>query len=408
MLGGGFIALISAPLWLKPRPENRPAPSYNDPEACRGCRQCARDCPYEAIRMISRDPPNERRSLLVAQVEAGLCVSCGICAASCDSFTMGPPGRKASDQVLEVRGRFPDGNKEGVVVIACSAQSATLRAIARLAERERGVELHPVNCAGTVHAAVVEHLARRFRFVAIAACPERDCSNKGGFQLLRERIAGDRSPSPNSRIDQSRLPVFEVGPGEERELFEKLIALRDRTIEVKTLRGRVTAGVLRVAGAAALLVGIAGTTRLSVGREATNGLLRLSWRLAGQVELICRDWEPEELAKRALHMRTARDCSRHAVGYELHVEVDGKPLPREEIRPKGVHGDAPLYVNRDIPLAHGVHAVRIRFEPVGNLNGREAIRLDYAGDVEVRRGRAALIHIDPGTQRLVLKRGGAV
>ncbi|NUM89243.1 MAG: cytochrome b N-terminal domain-containing protein [Bdellovibrionales bacterium] len=95
----GFFLLLSAIPWaLRPRSESSEVkPAFNDPKICQGCTQCVKDCPYEAIQMVPRlaGPPV---SETVAQVIPNLCVSCGLCSASCGPMTMGPPDRKGTHQ----------------------------------------------------------------------------------------------------------------------------------------------------------------------------------------------------------------------------------------------------------------------------------------------------------------------
>ena len=93
--------VLAAPWWIRPRTARKPSPAVADPDRCEGCQQCFQDCPYDAIRMVPGKYPDEHP--LRAEVQADLCVSCGVCAASCASLAIGPPARTARDQLVAAR-----------------------------------------------------------------------------------------------------------------------------------------------------------------------------------------------------------------------------------------------------------------------------------------------------------------
>jgi ferredoxin len=389
----GILILLSVPFWLKPRP--RPEPSFNDPKACQGCRQCAVDCPYEAIQMIPR--LEGFGSAEVAKVDTSLCVSCGICAGSCSSFTMGPQARKASDQFARAK-NWIDGlaadearRTEWTALVACKNQRSTLDRVEAFATSRDGFHAYEVECAGTVHAAVFELLAKTFKGVAIVACPGRDCTNKDGFLLASERLSGKRTPTLSKRLDPSRIKLFAVGPGEEDAFFQEFSQI------VKPSRWW-SAWVAQIAGAV-LFFAIAFVSGLPSGQHAQEGILRLSWRLPGQATKNCRPLTPHELAQTPAHMRMNEICKREQLTYRLRLELDGNLVSDEQIMPGGFNRDRPLYVGRDIPLSKGSHSVLINFDPVAG----DGLRFRYENEVKVREGGVSLIHLTSDLRELVLK-----
>lgn len=200
-----FAALLALPLVTRRAAAARPAPSTVDEDICVGCRQCALDCPYEAIQMIPR-PGGPGRSDEVAHVDPDLCVSCGICAGSCPPMGVGPPGRTGRDQLARVREFLhrPDRHAGEIVVIGCDR---TARAVSPAAT-SAGATFYPVDCAGNLHTSVVELLVRAGTGgVLVAACPPRDCWNREGPKWLRERMYFDREAELQARVDRDRVRI---------------------------------------------------------------------------------------------------------------------------------------------------------------------------------------------------------
>lgn len=206
-LAGGvlmFVLLAAVPLFMR-RGAARPAPSGIDESICVGCRQCALDCPYEAIAMIPR-PGGGDRSDEVGRVTPELCVSCGICAGSCAPMGVGPPGRTGRDQLTRAREflRGPGWRTGGIVVVGCDRAAP---AIGPAADAE-AVAFYPVDCAGSLHTSVIELLIRAGSGgVMVAACPPRDCWNREGPKWLDERVYRDREAELQARVDRRRVRI---------------------------------------------------------------------------------------------------------------------------------------------------------------------------------------------------------
>jgi len=199
--GAVAIALVSVPFLTRPREARRPPPSFVSPRLCTWCEQCYLDCPYDAIRMVER---TDGREGLVAQVNPGSCVSCGICAGSCAPMGVGPPGRTGRDQLAQVREfvaqqSFGEGE---VVLVACG------RSAAGASQAGNGAPRFPVSCAGNLHSSVVEYLVRAGAGgVLVVACPPRDCWGREGPKWLVERLFNERGAELKARVDRMRVRV---------------------------------------------------------------------------------------------------------------------------------------------------------------------------------------------------------
>lgn len=225
LFGVGGLALVLLPALAKRRGEAAPAKSVVDEDLCTGCRQCALDCPYDAITMLQRAPGG--RSAEVARVDPDLCVSCGICAASCAPMGVGPAGRTGRDQLARLRAFLPEARvHEGrTVVVACDRG---LQGWRRQVEAE-GAVVHPVDCAGNLHTSVIELLVRNGAAgVLVLACPPRDCWNREGPRWLSERVYQGREAELQERVDRRRVRIAHAGAGEGREAVAALRAfMRD-------------------------------------------------------------------------------------------------------------------------------------------------------------------------------------
>jgi hypothetical protein len=121
-------------------------------------------------------------------------------------------------------------------------------------------------------------------------------------------------------------------------------------------------------------------------------VLRLGWRLPGQVREHCRDLTPEEVAARPVHMRSGQECVREPLSYELTASVDGRVIARKRVRPPGLRRDRPLSVEEEFDIRPGAHAVTVTFGPeTADTSGKI---LAYDGTVRFDRGRVVLITYD--------------
>jgi ferredoxin len=233
---------LAVPWWSRPSRARRSPPSVVDERLCSGCEQCYLDCPYEAIAMRPRAPEDVAagRSALVARVDPGLCVSCGICAGSCAPMGVGPAGRTGRDQLAAVR-RYIAGRRLGgrdVVVVACqrgaggSARSAGID----------GAPVYAVSCGGNVHTSVIEYLLRAgVGGVLIVSCPPRDCWNREGPKWLLERLYHGREAELRERVDRRRVRLAYAGEGERVVVEASLRAFRRdlAALEIATAEGDI-------------------------------------------------------------------------------------------------------------------------------------------------------------------------
>ena len=386
--------LVGVPWLLRPRRAAMPAPAFSDPDHCEGCEQCRNDCPYDAIEMVAGKHPDVHP--LRALVQPDLCTSCGICAASCASLAIGPPGRTARDQLAAARrlvAATADAERR-TLLVACRTNLALALRLERMVADDPGLALFTVECAGTLHPGTVSYVGSHFGATLIIACPPRNCIHRLGASLADARILEDRAPAVAGRIARLPVQLLHASVSEWDRVLTALDALRGKPAAASSTRPAMSwrRRAFAAGFSAALLGLVAVGSRWPLGTDADHAVLRLGWRLAGQARERCRELSPEEIAARPVHMRQSRECVSEALAYDLTAAVDGQVLVRKRVRPPGMRGDRPLSVEEDLDVRPGARAVTVRFIPEDPASGARVLAFD--GTVQFERGRVVLVTND--------------
>jgi ferredoxin len=396
-ISGLFSGLLLVLPWLvRPLRSRRPPAAFVDPDRCEGCQQCFRDCPYDAIQMVTGKHPEKHA--LRADILTDLCVSCGLCAGSCASLAIGPEGRTAAHQLASARQLVAGTTnpEKRMLLVGCRNNGSIP---ARLRERfgeNSSAEFFEVDCAGTLHPGTVSFLGGHFGATAILACPTQICVHREGAVLADLRILADRAPAIPGRIAQLPVHVFHYSTGEWPEIAGALDALAEspRTREGSLLR-RVLRPAMAGGFSALLLGGLALGSGWPQGAAPDYALLRLGWRLAGQVKEQCRDLTPEELARRPVHMRKPRECVSEVLSYDLRAVVDGRAVAEKLVKSPGLRADRPLNVEEDLRITPGEHEVSVTFTPHSAAGVGKALSLERK--LRFDRGRVVLITTENDT-----------
>ncbi|GMR17498.1 MAG: hypothetical protein BMS9Abin32_615 [Gammaproteobacteria bacterium] len=195
--------IVLAP-WLPPARKVPPARVNLD--NCNGCRRCADDCPFGAIRM---EPRSDGKSYAwEAAVDPGLCVSCGICVGACPTAT---PFRTRSElvpgidlpqlSVAFLRQQMLRPAGEGVVVFACRGSAAAN------SFGKAGQPVVEVQCLGQVPPAFFDFILSRniARGIFLGGCGDGGCRYRFGTDWTRQRIERRRDPHLRKRVDARRI-----------------------------------------------------------------------------------------------------------------------------------------------------------------------------------------------------------
>ncbi len=177
---------------------------------------------------------------------------------------------------------------------------------------------------------------------------------------------------------------------------------------------------LRLAVPALLLGGILALVRQPIGHAPREGMLRLIGRMVGARINVCRPLTPEELEKIPKHMqRGGQVCEQSLLPYHLQVWLDGQLRIDEVVRPAGIRGDRPVYVQQELLLLPGTYRLRIRLAPASGP-GQDAgatppgpiqqavaqamaaaATFDLDQPLDLRAGRVSLVELDEPGQRWI-------
>lgn len=134
---------------------------------------------------------------------------------------------------------------------------------------------------------------------------------------------------------------------------------------------------------------------------ADSALLRMSWRLRGEVIESCRPSTPEELARLPQHMRAPEICEGRPSPYRLTATVDREVIIDQLVATSGRRGDLPIMVFLEDPIEPGGHDLRVVFQPTDPASESEPFVLDLR--IDPRPGDVVLVTYDADLGRLVAR-----
>jgi coenzyme F420-reducing hydrogenase delta subunit len=179
--------------------------------------------------------PNGRIGSQMAQVDADLCASCGICVGACPSST---PFRSAAELVTGIdMPSAPIGALRSRLREALAASTAPDRIV--VFGCDRGVQVHALAapdvvtlslmCIGALPPSFVEYALRDgAAAVLVSGCRAGGCEYRLGQQWTEERLAGAREPHLRASVPRERLATVWADAGDEDALRAALSRLRNQ------------------------------------------------------------------------------------------------------------------------------------------------------------------------------------
>lgn len=130
-------------------------------------------------------------------------------------------------------------------------------------------------------------------------------------------------------------------------------------------------------GLFAVLLGVFGNGPAHAPVPPDKAQILLTLIHAGKPAGECRERSAEEMAKLAPNMRKSRVCPRQRVSLLVEMEIDGKAVYREWLKPSGLAGDFPSHAYRRFPVDPGPRRIAIRLRDSNRAEG-----FDYEGAIE--------------------------
>lgn len=341
-LGGGAL-VVSLP-WLLGR--GRAVPAVVDEGRCNGCRRCATDCPYGAIRLDPRPG-----GPVLAVVDPSACVGCGVCAGACDSAAISIP----PFPVLPAR-RALDASAPGqrVALVCEQAEVGPLD----------GFVVQSLPCSGWMHPLHVERAARHGAAgVLVVTCAPGACRYREGADWIEARLAGVREPA--LRPEKVTVPMHVVSADRAPEAARAMAVGRPKEARRP---GPVWLGAAIAVGLAAVV--LVGGTRVAWGvpRPALPELV-VSFKHPGAVVEDCRQLTDAEKQALPVHMRRDQECGRARAAVRLVVTVDGVVTHDQAYPAKGLWGDGNSVAVAPVAVPPGEHRVEVTIEDGATSHG---------------------------------------
>ncbi len=415
-LGGGLLWLLflgaglvttTIPWWLVRRRTADPAPEPTpttpiatvELSRCFGCTLCAKDCPFNAITMVSRG--DGRKFAVQSSVDPDLCVSCGVCAGACDSDAINLPifnsrdvGKTLNDWVAA---DLAAGRASAVALLCAESACGRLQLDGEGRCRELpGYRAGRVPCVGWISSGLIERaLQHGATGVLIAGCAEGDPSCREGTQWLRQRLDGKREPAFDGRkADRSRVQFVQFDAASPADLITAAGGFRDGH---SPLPAAAPSRPKRWFGAFLLALALGGVTLL-VSRlpyrspHDSQPALVVSFNHGG-ARVDQKSLSEADAAKRLPHMRNQVNLTRERVPVRLRVTVDGQVIHERSYAAKGLSSDGPSLALERFPLSAGRHDVLVELADTV----APAWTHRWQGDVELLAGQDRVLLFDTKT-----------
>lgn len=363
---------FSMPWWLSSR---RLKSAHVVVPRCNECTKCYADCPYAAIEMVPRTDGNSKFATQAFVIESK-CVSCGICAGSCDTAGIGVPSFDSIEQRRRIEAWLEDAVAKGEAPhlgFICAESAGAGLAVdptTGISPELPGYRLLRVPCAGWVHPLMVERALRHGAAgVMIVTCGPGECLYREGGLWTEQRMTGAREPSLRSdKVSPDQITLLGLDRTRKAELIARASALRtDPSLPPRGGRNRVVGWV----SAALLAIGFAALTGVvSDWGYAASGVVQsefvVSFSHPGVSGENCRTLSEEELAKIPIHMRKPLQCDRSRSAVRVAVHIDGVEVLRRSIPPAGIWGDGSSVALERIPVDAGPHDVQVAIGDTAN------------------------------------------
>ncbi len=342
------------------------SPSTVDEEKCQSCQQCYLDCPYNAISMI----PKENREP-AARVNPALCVSCGICNASCLPLAVGIQ----EYAILSERRKYQRWKNESLkennkFILSLICSNSIMNQISYnpdtgIADEPllKDIRISGIPCLGSVHSRTLEVLLSDNKNIEILLVGCSDCTYREGTKWLEERIFKDREPPlRKEKIDSSKIKI--IYPVRKKEFYQEVMALK-QNLNKSIHKISSHPGKLKFIFISFNLFAFFGILVLFFSdlyyKTPYDGEphLIVSFKHPGQIAESCRELTTKELEKLPVHMRKNQICERKRSLVSMKIQIDNQTVLEKSYKPSGVWEDGTSIAIEEFRISPGIHKIQI-------------------------------------------------
>jgi heterodisulfide reductase subunit A len=199
-----------------------------NPEACVGCGECAKACPFQAMEMVGEGKKQK------AQVITAACKGCGVCAGACPSGAVIPAGFTDEMILAQIDEALLEKPEQKILAFCCnwcSYAGADFAGVSRLSYPPQ-VRIIRTLCAGRLHPKFILHAFERGAGqILVSGChPPGDCHYVSGNLRAQERVEKLRPKLAKKGIDPARLRLAWISATEGRA-FQQVIKEMAEAIE---------------------------------------------------------------------------------------------------------------------------------------------------------------------------------
>ncbi len=403
----GGVAFVAAFPWLLAR-RNRKISTPRDTDTpvtpwqtvvlqarCHACTQCVQDCPFGAVSMIPRT--DGKKFPARAWVNPNLCVGCAVCVGSCDSeamnltwFDIHADEQRISTTVQRLREK---SGSAFLALVAADMDGGFLHfQNTRWQNLLPGYHVEPVPTASWVRPKFVERLLHGGASGVLIVRDTRDESAaRDGNRWIRDRMEQTRKPHFHpGRANHGRWHVADFNAANPSTLTAEAHTFREGgnakfLPRPGRLRALLVGGLLALALAAATI----GLSHLQVLNPApSEPELVLSFRVLGDM-MKAQELDEAAQAKLPVHMRGRSTTKPRRSPTDITLTVGGKSETRT-FQPKGVSNDGPTTGEWVLPLAPGLHEVRVEIK-----RGPESAPEVWSGTLEAKSRHIQVITYTP-------------
>ncbi|MCX7852753.1 MAG: 4Fe-4S binding protein [Caldilineales bacterium] len=407
-------------------------PAVVIPPRCTGCGLCARECPFDAISMVTRD--DETRFSSLAVVKPHLCTGCGVCVAACNDDAIELAALHAAVVRQDLRRtlrRVSEAGVNPVVVFTCD-RHAFMGSLPPLEEARPPAEIpiipllpgrlpprvqqgvwpdaqgqpRPVMtavlpCMGMLHPSwAAEAIEAGAAGAILLTCPEPDCAYREGPHWTRDRMKRRRT------LRRGNTYWVEAAPGSRPEVevvWRRLTGDETAAVSIAatvvgdrsaTPRAGWPARIRHlVPGLAVLLVVFLAAmafNRPTTVRTPEEARLRVLINHSGQLLAHAQTLPPEVVAKLPPGVDPAAILGAERFPVGLRVEVDGRTVLERLYRPRGLRREGAIYGSEALWLAPGKHTVVIAIN-----DDNTTWRTVFAQTLTLSPGQVVILNYDP-------------